>query len=103
MFLVLASPADRRRADHPAAEALWGARRDARVHDAQDGMPAHVLQREIDPVGGRIDRDGVRVWAEEAAAHLRDRAIGGNAEHGDHAGLRGRVEALKTWIEGEHV
>src|SRR3954451_24391251 len=73
-----------------------------RFHDAQDGVPVDVLEREVDPMSGLVHGDRVGLVGQLPGGLPRQGAVV-FVEDADNAGLRGDVEAAEFLVEGENV
>src|SRR5438309_7546590 len=73
----------------------------ARHHYPEDRMTAHVRERQVDAVRGRIDRDRVSL-RRPVPAELSQGATS-LLEHRHDAGLGGHVQPPKGWIERQDI
>ena len=73
-----------------------------RRHDAQGRPLADILQREVQPMRSRIDRDHMRVGPDGTFAGLFH-AIRLDPEHRDHAALAGNIEQRIRRVECQYI
>ena len=72
-----------------------------RRQNSQDGMTAHIGERQVDAVRRGIDRDRVRRRC-AIPAELHERAVS-LLEHRHDSGLGGNIQPFEFWIERQDV
>ena len=70
-------------------------------HDAQYGLTADVLEREINDVRVRIDGDGVSRGRKKTLRQAANGVIVN--EYGDHAAFGGNVEPMRGSIQRKDI